>query len=172
VETPSRLAVVPGSFDPFTNGHLEMIQRATRLFDRVVVAVATNPAKQPWFSVKERVAMIREVLASIPETRDVEVDAFDGLVADYVRLREARAVIRGLRTTAELADESQMAAMNRHLFHQFETVFLVADPSVAHISARLVREIAAVGGSLDGLVPMKVAARLAGRPMPDRTARI
>jgi pantetheine-phosphate adenylyltransferase len=167
-----RLAIVPGSFDPLTNGHVDMIARGVRLFDRLVVAVAANPAKQPWLALDERVALIREVLAETPETRAVDVDAFEGLVADYVRERGALAVIRGLRSVSELSDELQMAMMNRHLFEGFETVFLVSDPRVAHISSRLVREIASFGGSLDGLVPSPVAARLRARRSPDRAVRV
>ena len=172
VHVPHRLAVVPGSFDPLTNGHLDVIVRAARLFDRLIVAVATNPSKAPSLAAADRIALIREVLGREPDARGVEVDAFDGLVADYVRRREAHAVVRGLRGGAELADEMQMARMNRHLYDRFETVFLVADPSVAHISSRLVREIASFGGSLDGLVPPLVAARLARRQTPDSTIRI
>jgi pantetheine-phosphate adenylyltransferase len=163
---------VPGSFDPLTNGHLDVIRRAATLFDRLVVAVASNPAKQPLLPAGERVAIIREVLSALPETRGVDVDAFDGLLAEYVRRRRALAVVRGLRTAAELSDEMQMARMNRHLYDSFETVFLVADASVAHISSRLVKEIAAFGGSLEGLVPPPVAARLARRHTTDHTIRI
>jgi pantetheine-phosphate adenylyltransferase len=163
---------VPGSFDPLTNGHLDVITRAATLFDRLVVAVASNPAKQPLLAAGERVALIREVLSGQPAIRGVEVDAFDGLLADYVRGRRALAVVRGLRTAAELSDEMQMARMNRHLHDRFETVFLVADASVAHISSRLVKEIAAFGGSLEGLVPPLVAARLARRHTTDHTIRI
>ena len=168
-----RLAIVPGSFDPFTDGHLDMIRRAVPLFDRLVVAVAINPAKQPWLSIADRVDVIRDVLAGLPETRAVEVETFDGLTVDYARARGALAVIRGLRSVAELSDELQMALMNRHLFDRCETVFLVSDQRVAHISSRLVREIASLGGSLDGLVPPQVAAQVARRrPATDRTVRV
>jgi pantetheine-phosphate adenylyltransferase len=167
-----RLAVIPGSFDPVTNGHLDVITRAAALFDRIVVAVATNPAKEPWFAVDERMALLRDALHAAPERGAIEVDAFEGLVAEYVRRRQAVAVVRGLRSPSELADETQMARMNRHLYDRFETVFLVADASVAHISSRLVKEIATLGGSLDGLVPPVVAARLARRRAPAPTIRI
>jgi pantetheine-phosphate adenylyltransferase len=166
-----RLAVCPGSFDPLTNGHVEMIVRGARLFDRLVVAVLSNAAKQPWFPLDERLVMVREVLRARAETRHAEVEAFDGLLADYVRAKRAAAVIRGLRTASEFADESQMAMMNRHLFEGFETVFLVATPDVAFISSRLVRDIAALGGPLDGLVPPLVAGHLARRQSRDRTVR-
>jgi pantetheine-phosphate adenylyltransferase len=157
-----RVAVCPGSFDPLTNGHVEMIARAARLFDRLVVAVLDNPSKQAWFSVEERTAMLREVLGALPDCRDVEVDSFSGLLADYATRRSAAAVIRGLRTVNEFSDESQMALMNRHL-SGCETVFLVSGPAVSYISSRLVKEVAALGGPLDGLVPPAVAARMMGR---------
>lgn len=167
-----RLAIIPGSFDPVTNGHLDVIARAARLFDRVAVAVATNPSKQPWFPANERVTMLKDVVSALPEKASIEVDAFDGLLADYVRRRQAAAVVRGVRSPSELADEMQMAHMNRHLYDRFETVFVLSSPSVAHISSRLVKEIAGFGGSLDGLVPSLVAARLASRRSPDPTVRI
>ena len=157
-----RVAVCPGSFDPLTNGHVEMIARAARLFDHLVVAVLDNPAKQAWFTIEERTAMLGEVLGGLPDARHIEVDAFNGLLVDYVKQRSAVAVIRGLRTVNEFADESQMALMNRHL-SGCETVFLVSGPAVAYISSRLVKEVAALGGPLDGLVPALVAERMMGR---------
>ena len=157
-----RVAVCPGSFDPLTNGHVEMIARATRLFDRLIVAVLDNPSKQSWFTVEERTAMLREVLGALPDGRLIEVDAFSGLLADYATRRQAVAVVRGLRTVNEFSEESQMALMNRHL-SGCETVFLVSGPAVAYISSRLVKEVAALGGPLDGLVPPAVAARMMGR---------
>jgi pantetheine-phosphate adenylyltransferase len=155
-----RLAVVPGSFDPLTNGHLDIIGRSVRLFDRVVVAVLINAAKQPLFPVDERMAMMRDALAAYP---GVEVDAFDGLLAEYVRRRGASAVVRGLRTATEFSDEWQIALMNRHLNAQVETVFLVPSTATMAISSRIVREIASLGGSVEGLVPSGVATRLAAR---------
>jgi pantetheine-phosphate adenylyltransferase len=162
MEGAVRVAVCPGSFDPLTNGHVEMIARAARLFDRLIVAVLDNPAKRAWFTVDERTAMLREVLGALPAARHIEVDAFNGLLVDYVTRRNASAVIRGLRTVSEFADESQMALMNRHL-SGCETVFLVSGPAVAYISSRLVKEVAALGGPLEGLVPPAVAQRLTGR---------
>jgi pantetheine-phosphate adenylyltransferase len=152
-----RLAIFPGSFDPLTNGHLDVIHRAASLFDRVVVAVLINSAKQPAFSNEERVQMIREATSG---STNIDVDTFDGLLADYVRARGAVAVVRGLRTAVEFSDEWQIALTNRHLNPDCETVFLL--PSVAHlfVSSRLVREVASYGGPLDGLVPPGVARRL------------
>lgn len=160
MSTTSRLAVLAGSFDPLTNGHVDLIERSTRLFDRVVVAVLANSAKQPLFTANERVDMIRNVVAA---HANVEVDAFDGLLADYVQRRGAAAVVRGLRTATEFSDEWQMALMNRQLNPACETVFLIPAAVTAHISSRLVREIASLGGSVDGLVPPSIASRLAAR---------
>jgi pantetheine-phosphate adenylyltransferase len=144
-----------------TNGHLDIIRRAGGLFDRVIVAILRNADKRPLFSVDERAAMAREALADMPH---VDIEAFDGLLAEFVRRKHAAAVVRGLRHSAEWSTESQMALMNRHLYAGCETVFLVASPDVSHISSRLVKEIAASGGSLAGLVPPNVMARLAARP--------
>jgi pantetheine-phosphate adenylyltransferase len=170
--TVSRIAICPGSFDPLTNGHVDVIARSAKLFDRLIVAVVANPSKQAWLSVGERVDMAREVVAALPGSHAIEVVTFDGLLADYVRARGATAVVRGVRTVSEFADESQMALMNRHLVPDLETLFLVASPSVGHISSRLVREVAMLGGSLDGLVPGEVARRLARRRPSDRTVQV
>jgi len=156
----NRLAVLAGSFDPPTNGHMDMIARAATLFERVVVALLVNPAKQPLFGLDERVAMMRELVAHTPS---VEVDTFDGLLADYVRRRGATAVVRGLRTAAEFSEEWQVALMNRHLNPGCETVFVVPAAENMHISSRLVREIASLGGPVTGLVAPSIEARLKQR---------
>ena len=166
---PFRLAVCPGSFDPFTNGHLDMVRRASRLFDRVIVAVLVNSSKQPLFPVAERLEMIRE---SVIGTPNVDIDTFGGLLADYVRDRKATTVVRGVRTGSELSEEWPSAMMNRQLYDEFETVFLIPSIDVAHISSRLVREIARLGGSVDGLVPAPVARRLATLGRPRTTDRV
>lgn len=161
----SRLAIVAGSFDPLTNGHVDLIERGVKLFDRVVVAVLVNPAKQPLFSIEERVEMIRAVAAA--RQLPVEVDTFSGLLADFARQRGATALVRGLRTADEFADEWPTALMNRHLEPGCETVFVVPAAATMHISSRLVREIASLGGPVDGLVPDVVAASLRRRlPSP------
>ncbi|MEO7190525.1 MAG: pantetheine-phosphate adenylyltransferase [Vicinamibacterales bacterium] len=156
----TRLAVVPGTFDPLTNGHLDLIRRSATLFDRVVVAVLVNAAKQPWFSADERVAMIRAETAEMPR---VEVDTFGGLLAEYVRLRGASAVVRGLRTATEFSDEWQIALMNRHLNEKCETVFVMPSVETMFLSSRLVREVASHDGSIEALVPASVARRLRER---------
>src|SRR5262245_54913868 len=167
-----RLAVCPGSFDPMTNGHVDMIVRGSRLFDRLVVAVLANPSKQPFFPLDERVAIAREVLTTLHDVSNVEVDTFDGLLVDFVKSRRAVAVVRGLRSSSELADEAQMAQMNRHLSPSFETVFLVPAPAVGYISSRLVREISTLGGSIEGLVPPAVASHFTRRHTVPRGIRV
>jgi pantetheine-phosphate adenylyltransferase len=155
-----RIAVFAGSFDPLTNGHADVIQRSAPLFDRLIVAVLVNAAKQPLFSADERVAMIRRVVDGLA---GVEVDTFDGLLADYARQRGATVAVRGLRTPAEFGEEWQMALVNRHLNARLETLFIPASAECAHISSRLVKEIVRLGGPIDGLVPPAVAAHLASR---------
>jgi pantetheine-phosphate adenylyltransferase len=156
-----RLAVIAGSFDPLTNGHVDLIERSVNLFEQVVVAVLVNPSKQPLFTLDERVAMIREVASA--QALPVEVDTFGGLLADYVRKRGASAIVRGLRSAAEFGDEWPTALMNRHLEPGCETVFVVPAAATMHISSRLVREIASLGGPVHGLVPPAVATRLQAR---------
>jgi pantetheine-phosphate adenylyltransferase len=148
-----RLALVPGSFDPLTNGHVDVVRRAARLFDVVVVAVLRNTGKQPLFSVEERVAMIRATFADVP---GIEADAFDGLLVDYARRRGAVAIVRGLRGVGDFDHEQQMTRMNRHLDANIDTVLLLPSTDVVHIGSTLVREIAAMGGSIAGLVPPAV----------------
>jgi pantetheine-phosphate adenylyltransferase len=155
-----RLAVYPGSFDPLTNGHVDIIERAAGLFDRIVVAVLTNTSKQPFFKLEERVAIIREVFAGrLP----IEVEAFDGLLVDYARRKSASVIVRGVRGAADFEYEWQMALMNRHLDQQIDTVFLMPSERFTYLSATLVREIARLGGPLTGLVPPAVEARLQSR---------
>lgn len=156
--TASRLAIVAGSFDPLTNGHIDLIERATRLFDRVVVAVLVNKSKQALFTIDERVEMIRDAVAWKPE---IEIDTFDGLLADYVAKRGAVAVVRGLRTAGEFSDEWPTALVNRQLNPAFETVFVIPGAEVMHVSSRHVREVASFGGPIEGMVPAGVAARVA-----------
>ena len=153
----TRLAIYPGTFDPLTNGHLDLIERSARLFDRVVVAILSNSGKHPVFTVADRVAMIREVCKDLP---GVEVETFDGLLVDYARRRQACAIVRGLRGVADFEYERQMALMNRHLSAEIETVFMMPPAEWSHLSSTLVKEVTALGGSVDGLVPPAVARRL------------
>jgi len=165
----SRVAIFPGSFDPLTNGHLDLIERSARLFDRVIVAVLTNTAKQPMFPVKARLAMLGEVFKG---RATIEVAAFSGLLVDYARTKRARIVVRGIRGVSDFENEAQMALMNRRLDADLETVFLAPSEANAYISSRLVREIATLGGSLDGLVPPVVATRLAAARRPSNLRRV
>ncbi len=154
------IAIFPGSFDPMTTGHRDIISRAARLFDRLVVAILVNPEKAPLFSVPERVALLREVLAEWPT---VEVDTFGGLLVDYAQRRGAAAVVRGLRALSDFEYEMQMALMNRRLSPRLETVFMMPAETYSYVSSRLVKEVFALGGSITGLVPEVVEARLRER---------
>jgi len=161
--SPARIAIFPGSFDPLTNGHLDLLQRATRLFDTVVVAVLINPGKRPCFTADERVAMILEACAGLEDRDRIKAEAFEGLLVHYAARQGACAVIRGLRSGMDLDYEKPMAAMNRHLAPDIETVFLAASDRYAHISSSLVKEVASHGGSVEGLLPASVAPRLVAR---------
>lgn len=167
----SRVAIFPGSFDPLTNGHLDLIRRSTRLFDRVVVAVLVNPDKKSLFSIEERVAMISETCLTLPESDRIVVDSFRGLLVHYASSKSACAVIRGLRSGADLDYEKPMALMNAYMAPAIETVFLSASSAHAHISSRLVKEVASYGVSVDDLVPPLVAKRLQARRVAVRGGR-
>jgi len=150
-------AIYPGSFDPVTNGHLDLIDRGTKIFDHLIVAVLRNPEKDPLFSLQERMEMLREVTRP---WANVEVDVFDGLLVDYVRRRKATVILRGIRAISDYEYELQMALMNRKLEPQIETVFMMPAEAYSYLSSRLVREIALLGGSIQGLVPPVVEQRL------------
>lgn len=151
------LAIYPGSFDPATNGHLTIIHRALRIFDTVVVAVAHNARKSALFTIDERLALLTEALQGVPR---VEVDTFDGLLVEYVRNRQASAVIRGLRAVSDFEYEFQMANMNRKLDPDFEAVFMMTGEDYFYISSQVVREVAALGGDVSELVPACVQKKL------------
>jgi pantetheine-phosphate adenylyltransferase len=151
------VAVYPGSFDPVTNGHLDLISRGVKIFDHLIVAVLQNREKAPLFSAVERVEMLREVTRQWPA---VEVDVFDGLLVEYVRRRQARVILRGIRAISDYEYELQMALMNRRLEPQVETVFMMPDARYSYLSSHLVREIAQFGGRIEGLVPPLVEERL------------
>ncbi|MFP2964179.1 pantetheine-phosphate adenylyltransferase [Myxococcus sp. 1LA] len=146
------VAIYPGSFDPLTNGHLSLIQRSLKMFDRLIVAIAVNPKKTPLFSEDERRALIREAV----QDERVEVDAFHGLLVDYVRRRNAGVIVRGLRAVSDFEYEFQLANMNRKLAPDVETVFMMTGEDYFYISSNLVREVASFGGDVTGLVPPNV----------------
>jgi pantetheine-phosphate adenylyltransferase len=150
-------AVYPGSFDPLTNGHLDLIERSLRIFDELVVAVVTNPAKTALFSDDERIEMIRE---STRHLREIKIVVFDGLLVDLVARVGAQAVVRGIRAVSDFEYEFQMALMNRKLREEIETVFLMPHEAYSYISSRLIKEVAGYGGSVKGLVPASVEQRL------------
>jgi len=154
---PESRAIYPGSFDPITNGHVDIIERGLRVFDKIVVAVLKNPKKAPLFTTKERVRMIQEIFAS---NTGVEVQAFDGLLVDFARAKGTTVVIRGLRAISDFEYEFQMALMNRSLAPDIETFFMMPSVHYSFLSSNLVREVAALGGSVEGLVPERVARRL------------
>ena len=153
----STLAVYPGSFDPLTNGHVDIITRGARLFDRIIVAIAANAEKSPLFSMAERIEIAGAVFKSMP---NVEIETFDGLLVDYVERRRAQVIVRGLRAVSDFEYEFQMALMNRKLREEAETVFLMPHEAYSYISSRLIKEVAAHGGSVKGLVPAGVEQRL------------
>jgi pantetheine-phosphate adenylyltransferase len=159
----SRIALFPGSFDPITNGHVDLIRRAARLFDRVVVGVLVNPDKRGLFNLDERLDQIRTVCVDAGMSGQIEVEAFEGLVVDCARRVGAVAIVRGLRNAADFDYEQPMIAMNAHLAPDVDTVCLTASAGVRHISSRLVKEVAALGGTVTGMVPPIVEARLLAR---------
>ena len=153
-------AVYPGSFDPITNGHLDLITRGGILFDKLVVAVLRNTGKQPLFTADERVEMLRE---TVRDCLNVEVDSFDGLLVDYAARKGATVLLRGIRAISDYEYELQMALMNRRLRPEIETVFLMAGEAYSFLSSRLVKEVIALGGNISELVPPVVEARLKER---------
>jgi pantetheine-phosphate adenylyltransferase len=151
------LAIYPGSFDPMTMGHVDIIQRGSRMFERIIIAVLINADKSPLFSVHERVDIAREVFR---DRANVEVDTFDGLLVDYARRRQASVIVRGLRAVSDFEYEFQMVGMNQKLNPNIETVFLMADPTCQAIASRLVKEIARLEGDISQFVPPEVEGRL------------
>lgn len=152
-----RTAIYPGSFDPFTNGHLDVVHRAARLFDRVIVAVAKNDGKHPLFTLEERTALIKQSIKDMP---NVQADAFDGLFVEYVKKHSAQAVVRGLRAISDFEFEFQMALMNRKLNESFETIFMMPKDTYTFLSSRIVKEIARLGGDVTPFVPAHVQTAL------------
>ena len=148
-----RICIYPGSFDPITIGHMDIIRRAAVLFDKVIVAVLHNPAKKGAFPIEERLNMIRKACATIP---NVEVDTFGGLLADYVKQTRAQAVVRGLRGVSDFESECQMAQVNQQVLPGMETLFMMTRPEHAHISSSVVRELASFGGDVQAYIPPEI----------------
>ncbi|MDZ7264708.1 MAG: pantetheine-phosphate adenylyltransferase [candidate division KSB1 bacterium] len=152
-----RIAIYPGTFDPLTNGHLDIIKRARHLFDQVIVAVTTNPAKSPLFSINERIDMIQ---SSIKKMKNVTVDRFEDLLVDYARRKRAVAIIRGLRATSDFEFEFQMALINRKLSNKLITVFLMPHEKYTYLNSTIVKEVASFHGDVSHFVPAPVYSRL------------
>jgi pantetheine-phosphate adenylyltransferase len=163
----STLAVYPGSFDPLTNGHVDIISRGARLFDRIIVAILVNAEKSPLFTMDERVEITRSVFKT---HSNVEVDTFDGLLVDYVERRDAQVIVRGLRAVSDFEFEFQMALMNRRLRPKIETVFMMPAEQYTYISSRLIKEVFSLGGRVHGLVPELVEERLREKVLASREA--
>jgi pantetheine-phosphate adenylyltransferase len=157
------IALYPGTFDPPTNGHVDLIQRGVKLFDHLVVAVLNNPDKNPLFSVEERIEMLKESTSTLT---NVSVAAFDGLMVDFARQQGASAVLRGIRAISDYEYEFQMALMNRRLAPEIETVFLQPAGRYSFVSSRMLKEVFTFGGDVSGLVPPNVLRRLRGRITP------
>ena len=152
-----RTAIYPGSFDPLTNGHLDVVQRAAKLFDRVIIAVASNDSKHPLFTKDERVALVKQAVAKLP---NVETDAFDGLLVEYVASKKAQAIVRGLRAVSDFEFEFQLALMNRKLDEKIETIFMMPKDTYTFLSSRIVKEICRLGGDVSSFVPPNVQTAL------------
>ncbi len=161
---PNRETIIyPGSFDPPTNGHLDLIRRASKLFDLLIVAVLGQDGKQPLFSVEERLGMLRESTSSL---ENVTVESFDGLLVDYARRNQARLILRGIRAVSDYEYELQMALMNRKLLPELETIFMLPAEAYSYLSSRLVKEVWGLGGDIHDLVPEVVEARLRAKRDP------
>jgi len=156
-----RRAIYPGSFDPVTNGHLDIIERGCKLFDEIIIGILVNPDKQPFFTVEERHEMLTEVVKSISQGRcDVRVDSFSGLLVNYAVAQEADVIVRGIRAISDYEYELQMALMNRRLAPGVETVFMMPNETYSYVSSRLVKEVFQLGGAVTGLVPPLIEQRM------------
>jgi len=160
-------AVYPGTFDPFTNGHSDLLRRAMQLFPRLILAVAANPQKSPLFSLEERLAIARQATADLP---NLEIDTFDMLTVDYGRAKGAQVIVRGVRAVSDFEFEFAMALMNRKISEGIETVFLMPNQSYTYLSSRLVKEVALLGGNVDDLVPPLAATLLKERASHTRSS--
>jgi len=157
------IAVYAGSFDPITNGHIDLLERALKLFDNVIIAIAANPGKEPLFTTKERFVMIKDSLADHPWKDRVKVDLFEGLLVDYVQAIPTRAIVRGLRAISDFEYEFQMALMNRKLNGDIETAFIMTGMHWIYTSSRIIKEVVRSGGNVSGLVPDNVEKKLVAR---------
>ena len=155
-----RVAVYPGTFDPVTNGHVDLAERSLRMFDKVIIAIAANPKKRPLFDLEERIAMFRKATVGF---RNLVIEGFDGLLVDYVKEKKAVAIIRGLRAVSDFEYEMQMALMNRRLDSEIETVFMMPNEEYSFITSTIVKEAASYGGDVSSLVPNGVVERLRKR---------
>ncbi|HKY44737.1 MAG TPA: pantetheine-phosphate adenylyltransferase [Pyrinomonadaceae bacterium] len=156
-----RRAIYPGSFDPVTNGHLDIIERGCKLFDEIIISILVNPEKQPFFTVEERREMLTEVLTSIRQSDcEVRVDSFEGLLVNYAVAQHADVIVRGIRAISDYEYELQMALMNRRLEPGIETVFMMPAETYSYVSSRLVKEVFQLGGTVEGLVPLAVEKRM------------
>jgi pantetheine-phosphate adenylyltransferase len=160
------VAVYPGTFDPITNGHLDILERALHLFDRIIVTVATNPRKQPLFSAAERIDHIREAMGALGHGDRIDYAEFNGLLVDFCRSRGATVIVRGLRALADFEYEFQFAHMNRRLAPGIDSVFLMTDERNHYVSSSLVKEVASLGGDVTGLVPPQVQRALVAKYKP------
>ena len=165
-----RRAIYPGSFDPVTNGHLDIIERGCKLFDEIIIGILVNPEKEPFFSVEERREMLGEVVQDISRGRcTVRVDSFSGLLVNYAVAQQANVIVRGIRAISDYEYELQMALMNRRLEPGIETVFMMPAETYSYVSSRLVKEVVALGGSVTGLVPSVVEDRLRDKKLARNT---
>ncbi|HJS25346.1 MAG TPA: pantetheine-phosphate adenylyltransferase [Pyrinomonadaceae bacterium] len=156
-----RRAIYPGSFDPVTNGHLDIIERGCKLFDEIIVGILVNPDKQPFFTVEERYEMLTEVVKSISQGRcTLRVDSFSGLLVNYAVAQEANVIVRGIRAISDYEYELQMALMNRRLAPGVETVFMMPAETYSYVSSRLIKEVFQLGGTVTGLVPPLIEKRM------------
>ncbi|SPD72133.1 Phosphopantetheine adenylyltransferase [uncultured Desulfobacterium sp.] len=152
-----RTAIYPGTFDPITNGHISIVKRALQIFDRLIIAILTNPQKSPLFTTEERISMITDVLKDLP---NIEVDTFEGLTVEYAVLKQSNVILRGLRALSDFEYEFQMALMNRKLNRDVQSIFLMTDYKWFYTSSTIVKEAASLGGDISGLVPDLVELRL------------
>ena len=162
-----RVAIYPGSFDPLTSGHVDIIERGSKIFDAIIVAILVNAEKVPLFTENERIAIIREVFK---DYKNVQAETFNGLLVDYAQQKDATVLVRGLRAVSDFEYEFQMALMNRHLAPGLETVFMMPDEKYTFVSSRLIKEVFTLGGEVTGLVPAIVEAKLRAKQKTKRRA--